>query len=204
MKPRVLLVRRLCVTVFLFLLRGGYSGGTYTSDRCFSLCVSSVGCLVNEPQEELPDKQVQSRYHYVVRTTCAGFSASQEIARGWRMTKGISLGSASWPNLFERSDFFWRFELYVQVKAIYLQHARRCSCFFFRVFFNLAKKYRVVYLLPHYCCLSSTCFFLSWNTPLALVSSRVTKRHLAAMPAAVFRLCTWYKRVSELRSNVVL
>ncbi|CAM9816376.1 unnamed protein product, partial [Hapterophycus canaliculatus] len=39
----------------------------------------------------------------------------EEIARGWRMTKGISAGVASWANLFERSDFFWRFELYVQV-----------------------------------------------------------------------------------------
>ncbi|CAM9894655.1 unnamed protein product, partial [Scytosiphon promiscuus] len=39
----------------------------------------------------------------------------QEIARGWRLTRGISAGVASWANLFERSDFFWRFELYVQV-----------------------------------------------------------------------------------------
>lgn len=41
----------------------------------------------------------------------------QEIARGWRMTKGISAGIASWANLFERSDFFWRFERYVQVRC---------------------------------------------------------------------------------------
>ncbi|CAN0014987.1 unnamed protein product, partial [Ectocarpus sp. 12 AP-2014] len=39
----------------------------------------------------------------------------EEFARGWRITKGISLGVANWANLFERSDFFWRFELYVQV-----------------------------------------------------------------------------------------
>lgn len=39
----------------------------------------------------------------------------QEIARGWRITKGIEKGVTGWGPLFQRSDFFWRFEVYVQV-----------------------------------------------------------------------------------------
>ncbi|CAM9353057.1 unnamed protein product [Ascophyllum nodosum] len=39
----------------------------------------------------------------------------QEIARGWHMTKGVDSSLTNWADLFQRSNFFWRFELYVQV-----------------------------------------------------------------------------------------
>lgn len=39
----------------------------------------------------------------------------QEITRGWHLTKGIEKGITTWADLFQRSDFFWRFEMYIQV-----------------------------------------------------------------------------------------
>lgn len=43
------------------------------------------------------------------------FCPGQEITRGWHLTKGIEKGITTWADLFQRSDFFWRFEMYIQV-----------------------------------------------------------------------------------------